>query len=202
MTRPSTRQPAPTHPPPSWRPLAPPQPSSFVRLFPASDISPARHAEARPKTGHRCDRPCRRRGPPMSTTAGASSATPSATKSATPTDAPLVSIVIPVYNEEGILHSAVVDLRERLAPFGWNYEIILAENGSQGPHRAIGHRAREEVPRGPLLLDRRAQLRQGAEARHPGSARRVRDVRRDRPVRHRLSPARARAPRRRARPTW
>jgi glycosyltransferase involved in cell wall biosynthesis len=45
--------------------------------------------------------------------------------------APEISIIIPVYNEEGILHSAVVDLRERLAPFGWNYEIILAENGSR-----------------------------------------------------------------------
>lgn len=44
---------------------------------------------------------------------------------------PEISIVIPVYNEEGILHSAVVDLRERLAPFGWDYEIVLAENGSR-----------------------------------------------------------------------
>ena len=42
-----------------------------------------------------------------------------------------VSIVIPIYNEEGILHSAVVDLRERLAPLGWRYEILLAENGSR-----------------------------------------------------------------------
>jgi glycosyltransferase involved in cell wall biosynthesis len=42
-----------------------------------------------------------------------------------------VSLVIPVYNEEGIVHSAVVDLRERLAPFGWKYEILLAENGSR-----------------------------------------------------------------------
>ena len=39
--------------------------------------------------------------------------------------------MIPVYNEEGILHSAVVDLRERLSPLGWKYEIILAENGSR-----------------------------------------------------------------------
>ncbi|MCC6664608.1 MAG: glycosyltransferase family 2 protein [Polyangiaceae bacterium] len=46
-------------------------------------------------------------------------------------DAPQISIVIPVYNEEGILHSAVVDLRERLSPLGWKYEIILAENGSR-----------------------------------------------------------------------
>jgi glycosyltransferase involved in cell wall biosynthesis len=45
--------------------------------------------------------------------------------------APTVSIVIPVYNEEGILHSAVLDLRERLAPLGLAYELILAENGSR-----------------------------------------------------------------------
>jgi len=45
--------------------------------------------------------------------------------------APEVSFVIPVYNEEAILHAAVVDLRERLAPHGIRYEIILAENGSR-----------------------------------------------------------------------
>jgi glycosyltransferase involved in cell wall biosynthesis len=44
---------------------------------------------------------------------------------------PKVSIVIPIYNEEGILHSAVVDLRERLGRLGIAYEILLAENGSR-----------------------------------------------------------------------
>lgn len=44
---------------------------------------------------------------------------------------PRISIVIPIYNEQAILHAAIVDLRERLKPFGWNYEIILAENGSK-----------------------------------------------------------------------
>jgi glycosyltransferase involved in cell wall biosynthesis len=44
---------------------------------------------------------------------------------------PRISFVIPIYNEEGILHAAVVDLRERLKPFAWRYEIILAENGSK-----------------------------------------------------------------------
>src|SRR5260221_4077396 len=44
---------------------------------------------------------------------------------------PRISIVIPIYNEQAILHAAVVDLRERLRPFGWEYEIILAENGSR-----------------------------------------------------------------------
>ncbi|HEX6764872.1 MAG TPA: glycosyltransferase family 2 protein [Polyangiaceae bacterium] len=42
-----------------------------------------------------------------------------------------VSIVIPIYNEEGILRSAVVDLHESLIPLGLRYEILLAENGSR-----------------------------------------------------------------------
>ena len=53
-------------------------------------------------------------------------------------DAPRISIVIPVYNEEAILHAAVVDVRERLAPLGWSYEIILAENGSKDRTVEIG----------------------------------------------------------------
>jgi glycosyltransferase involved in cell wall biosynthesis len=44
---------------------------------------------------------------------------------------PRISFVIPIYNEQGILHAAIVDLRERLRPLGWRYEIILAENGSK-----------------------------------------------------------------------
>src|SRR5579872_5527433 len=53
---------------------------------------------------------------------------------------PRISIVIPIYNEEAILHAAIVDLRERLRevfPTGradqgdHSYEIILAENGSK-----------------------------------------------------------------------
>jgi glycosyltransferase involved in cell wall biosynthesis len=44
---------------------------------------------------------------------------------------PRISIVIPIYNEQAILHAAVVDLRERLKPLGWTYEVILAENGSK-----------------------------------------------------------------------
>ena len=43
----------------------------------------------------------------------------------------LVSIVIPVYNEEGILSAALADLTEKLRDVDFGYEIILAENGSQ-----------------------------------------------------------------------
>jgi glycosyltransferase involved in cell wall biosynthesis len=51
---------------------------------------------------------------------------------------PHISIVIPVYNEQAILHAAVVDLRERLKPLGWSYEVILAENGSKDRTVEIG----------------------------------------------------------------
>ena len=43
---------------------------------------------------------------------------------------PLISIVIPVYNEEAILHAAVVDLVDRLHALPWSYELVIAENGS------------------------------------------------------------------------
>ncbi len=51
---------------------------------------------------------------------------------------PHISIVIPVYNEQAILHAAVVDLRVRLYPLGWSYEVILAENGSRDRTVEIG----------------------------------------------------------------
>jgi glycosyltransferase involved in cell wall biosynthesis len=62
------------------------------------------------------------------------------------TATPEISIVIPVYNEQGILHAAVVDLRERLKPFGWSYEIILAENGSRDRTVAIGKELTQKYP--------------------------------------------------------
>jgi glycosyltransferase involved in cell wall biosynthesis len=51
---------------------------------------------------------------------------------------PRISIIIPIYNEEAILHAAVVDLRTRLEGLGWAYEIILAENGSKDRTVEIG----------------------------------------------------------------
>ncbi|MFT3774131.1 MAG: glycosyltransferase family 2 protein [Minicystis sp.] len=59
---------------------------------------------------------------------------------------PRISIVIPVYNEQAILHAAVVDLRERLAPLGWSYEIILAENGSRDETLVIAAELHHKYP--------------------------------------------------------
>lgn len=46
------------------------------------------------------------------------------------TPAPDISVVIPVYNEEAILDTAVRALADRLAKERWSFELILAENGS------------------------------------------------------------------------
>ena len=53
-------------------------------------------------------------------------------------DAPHVSIVIPVYNEEGILRGSVLELEEKLRRFGWSYELLLSENGSRDRTIEIG----------------------------------------------------------------
>jgi glycosyltransferase involved in cell wall biosynthesis len=57
-----------------------------------------------------------------------------------------VSIVIPIYNEEGILHAAIVDLHERLLPLGLRYEIVLAENGSRDRTLEVARELGEKYP--------------------------------------------------------
>jgi len=64
---------------------------------------------------------------------------------------PKISIVIPIYNEEAILHAAVVHLRERLAPLAWRYEIVLAENGSRDRTVEIGKELAAKYPEVRLL---------------------------------------------------
>lgn len=46
-------------------------------------------------------------------------------------ETPQVSIVIPIYNEEGILQASVAGLYEALEEVDWPFEIILSENGSK-----------------------------------------------------------------------
>jgi glycosyltransferase involved in cell wall biosynthesis len=43
----------------------------------------------------------------------------------------MISIVIPVYNEASIVREAAVDLCRRLDELRWDYELLLAENGSR-----------------------------------------------------------------------
>jgi glycosyltransferase involved in cell wall biosynthesis len=58
---------------------------------------------------------------------------------------PYVSIVIPVYNEEGILREAVTELHTRLLTFGWSFEILLCENGSADQTAALARHLAGEM---------------------------------------------------------
>jgi glycosyltransferase involved in cell wall biosynthesis len=59
---------------------------------------------------------------------------------------PHLSIVIPVYNEEGILHASVIDLMSRLDEMELSYEILLSENGSRDRTVAIGEELAAKHP--------------------------------------------------------
>jgi len=59
---------------------------------------------------------------------------------------PHLSIVIPVYNEEGILVSAVHDLMARLPALGRTFELIIAENGSTDRTVEIAAELSERYP--------------------------------------------------------
>jgi len=48
-----------------------------------------------------------------------------------PPGAPEISVVIPVFNEEGIVATACRDLMTALDGRGWDYELLLSENGSR-----------------------------------------------------------------------
>jgi glycosyltransferase involved in cell wall biosynthesis len=78
---------------------------------------------------------------------------------------PEISFVIPVYDEEAMLHAAVVDLRERLAPHRLSYEIILAENGSRDRTADVARELCARYPELRLLQSRTPNygqaLRQG-----------------------------------------
>lgn len=67
---------------------------------------------------------------------------------------PTVTIVIPVYNEEGILSASIADLTEKLSsdPM-WEdtYEILLSENGSTDRTVEVAHELMERHPELRLL---------------------------------------------------
>jgi glycosyltransferase involved in cell wall biosynthesis len=64
---------------------------------------------------------------------------------------PHLSIVIPVYNEEGLLRGSVLELEDKLRHFGWSYELLLCENGSRDRTIEIGHDIEAEHPRVRML---------------------------------------------------
>src|SRR5262245_9966202 len=59
---------------------------------------------------------------------------------------PHLSVVIPVYNEEGILRGSVLELRQKLGRFNCTYELLLCENGSRDRTVEIGKELEAEFP--------------------------------------------------------
>jgi glycosyltransferase involved in cell wall biosynthesis len=68
--------------------------------------------------------------------------------------APEISFVIPIYNEEKILEEAVTTLHAALTDRRWRFEIILAENGS-----------RDRTPE--LLVELGRRFAEVSHLRHP-----------------------------------
>jgi len=60
---------------------------------------------------------------------------------------PRLTVVIPVYNEERILPSALADLTTGLDARGLDYEVVLAENGSTDGTQALLERLTAANPR-------------------------------------------------------
>jgi glycosyltransferase involved in cell wall biosynthesis len=61
--------------------------------------------------------------------------------------APRISVVIPVYNEESIVREACEELLARLDERGWDYEVVISENGSRDRTRGLLAALSHERPR-------------------------------------------------------
>jgi glycosyltransferase involved in cell wall biosynthesis len=60
---------------------------------------------------------------------------------------PEFSIVIPVYNEEALVQSAATELTRSLDALGWDYELLLCENGSKDSTASIVDELAKQNPR-------------------------------------------------------
>lgn len=83
-------------------------------------------------------------------------------------DGPDATIVIPVYNEEGLLLAAIVDLVEQLKGTDYSAEILIAENGSTDDTKEIAFRLERKYPQVRVLIGDEANygraLRRGIES--------------------------------------
>ncbi len=59
----------------------------------------------------------------------------------------MISIVIPVYNEAGIVREASLELCRKLDELRWDYELLLAENGSRDGTLQILRSLAAQAPR-------------------------------------------------------
>jgi glycosyltransferase involved in cell wall biosynthesis len=60
---------------------------------------------------------------------------------------PRLSVVIPVYEEESIVRAACLELMDRLDERGWDYELVVSENGSRDRTLEVLRELAAERPR-------------------------------------------------------
>lgn len=70
-------------------------------------------------------------------------------------DGPSLSVIVPVFNEEGSLNELTGRLRESLAPLDFPYEILFVDDGSTDRSHAILERMAAEDPRIGVIRFRR-----------------------------------------------
>ena len=108
-----------------------------------------------------------------------------------PAAAPHLSVVIPVYNEEGILRGSVLELLEKLRRFAPSYEILICENGSRDRTIEIGKEIEANTPRCACCRSGEPNYGKAMKMGILAARGHVRHLRRDRPVRHGLLRPRA-----------
>ncbi len=67
-------------------------------------------------------------------------------EAAADSERPVVSIVIPVYNEEGLLFASIVELVEKMKALDVPYEILICENGSTDRTLEIAYELERQFP--------------------------------------------------------
>lgn len=77
---------------------------------------------------------------------------------------PLLTIIIPVYNEEAILVESITALTEALEPLGLDYELLICENGSTDSTAALARALMAEHPQ--IRLESLPEASYGGALRH------------------------------------
>lgn len=77
---------------------------------------------------------------------------------------PRISVVVPAYNESAILSSSVAEIVEGLRDAGYDFEVIVVENGSTDSTLSVAHALSDSYAE--VSVERLAQPDYGAAIRH------------------------------------
>jgi glycosyltransferase involved in cell wall biosynthesis len=77
---------------------------------------------------------------------------------------PLLTVIVPVYNEEAILAESITALTEALEPLGLDYELLICENGSTDSTETLARALMAEHPQ--IRLESLSEASYGGALRH------------------------------------